>query len=514
MDEEFDVSEDDLGFDDESEDMNSENVKVSIDKELANSYYKEAGQSVEEEDDQISLAVNLHLLKDELHIVIEEVILEAKLPYRPTDFQLLSLHILGSKKNLILISPTGSGKTLIIFLGTLLMRKILNVSKGVSLITEPLNMIMAEKLQNNILPTGVISMSGQLKTSFEHQAGVTLSKPEEEFLNGNLPCLFGHPESWLSEKGQSLIQDLHKNGRIILNVTDEMHSSLDWAKIRPQMKTLSGMIRIFSAKGAPTLAMTATATEADVAEMKVCLGLRDNVTVLRASPVQNHMKFVALRRPANGCGFDGIVNRSGKFCPGLSHILNTIYLKQFIGAMKTNQDVKKCIIFFRTEMQMLETYEYLLSQLPQFKDNESIPFVMNHSINGEATEKSFVERRNDIKLFLTTSKMLMGLDLANIQIIVFVRPMNLLHHILQGAGRAGRRQASGYREKVLVYVLYNSQDLGGNVPGLHDSVRLFCTTKCCLKKLLGDHFGGSTDSRMNIEWCCSNCDMSADQTPI
>ena len=263
-------------------------------------------------------------------------------------------------------------------------------------------------------------MSGQLRTSLEQQDGVTLSRPEAEFLNGNLPCLFGHPESWMSEKGQSWIQDLHKNGRIVLNVADEMHSSLDWAKIRPQMKTLSGMIRIFSVKGAPTLAMTATATEADVAEMKVCLGLRENVTVLRASPVQKHMKFVTLRRPANGCGFDGIVNGSGKFCPGLSQILNTIYLKEFIGAMMTGQEVKKAIIFFRTEMQMLDTYEYLLSQLPQFKDNEYIPFVMNHSIVGEATEKSFVERRNEIKLFLTTSKMLLGVDLANIQIIIFV----------------------------------------------------------------------------------------------
>ena len=191
----FDMSEDDLEFDDESEDNDSENVTVSINKELANSYYEIAGQTVEDEDDPISLAANLHLLNDEVHSVIEGVIQEAELPYRPTDFQLLSLHILGSKKNLILISPTGSGKTLIIFLGTLLLRKILNIDKGVSLITEPLNMIMAEKLQNNILPNGVISMSGHLKTSLEQQDGVSLSKPETEFLNGNLPCLFGHPES-------------------------------------------------------------------------------------------------------------------------------------------------------------------------------------------------------------------------------------------------------------------------------------------------------------------------------
>ena len=74
MDEDFEVSEDDLGLDDESEDMGSEHVMVSIEKDLANSYYKETGQNVEEEeDDRISLAANLNLLNDELHSVIKEV---------------------------------------------------------------------------------------------------------------------------------------------------------------------------------------------------------------------------------------------------------------------------------------------------------------------------------------------------------------------------------------------------------------------------------------------------------
>ena len=62
--------------------------------------------------------------------------------------------------------------------------------------------------------------------------------------------------------------------------------------------------------------------------------------------------------------------------------------------------------------------------------------------------------------------MLMGIDLDSIQIVIFVRPMNLLHRLVQGAGRAGRRMASGSRQKVLVYILFNSQDLGANVPGL------------------------------------------------
>merc|ERR1719318_2170910 len=109
----------------------------------------------------------------------------------------------------------------------------MKISEGVAVITEPLNMIMSEKLATSIVPTGVISMSGELKTSLEERDGVKLSAPEEKFLDGSLPCLFGHPESWLSEKGKELIKELHKKKSIILNVTDEMHCSFDWSNIRP-----------------------------------------------------------------------------------------------------------------------------------------------------------------------------------------------------------------------------------------------------------------------------------------
>ena len=75
-----------------------------------------------------------------------------------------------------------------------------------------------------------------------------------------------------------------------MNETDEMHSSLDWASIRPEMESLCGLIRIFTMKGATTPAMAATCTEKDVYEMNACHGLRDeDLIVLRATPIEDHV---------------------------------------------------------------------------------------------------------------------------------------------------------------------------------------------------------------------------------
>ena len=274
------------------------------------------------------------------------------------------------------------------------------------------------------------------------------------------------------------------------------------------MKSLCGLLQIFAVEGAPSLCMTATATEDDVKEMKDCLGFKDDeIVLLRASPVQDHVKFQTVRRPTNGVGFDGDFSSSGSFKPGLGHLLNIIYLERFISDIRTGSDTKKAMIFFRTETQLLATYEYLQEQLPQFNGkNRIIPYVMNHGAVGEATDKNIVERKDDIKLFLTTSKMIMGVDLNDIQIVIFVRPMNQLQHILQGAGRAGRKKSSGTRQRVLVYILYNSQDLGGNVPGMEDSVRAFCTEEGCLKVPLRIHFDGNCENLSGkSEWCCGNC---------
>ena len=67
----------------------------------------------------------------------------------------------------------------------------------------------------------------------------------------------------------------------------------------------------------------------------------------------------------------------------------------------------------------------------------------------------------------------MGVDVPGISVIIFLRPLNMVHYLVQGGGRGGRRTGttSGVRQKVIVYVLWNKSDLASNVEGWFSGYR-------------------------------------------
>ena len=333
------------------------------DKEMFSKNYKVAGTVMEEEDDEISLANNDHLLSDQVHTALQEVLSELRLPFELSDFQKLSVHVLGSGQNLVLISPTGSGKMYVVWVGSLVMRKIFNCPTGVTIGTQPLSLIMEEKLSNSPVPTGVINMAGGMRHNLEEEGpgeDIVLSDPETDFLDGKLPVIIGHPESWGSLKGQELARKMHRRKMIQMLFIDEFHQGLPghWSSIRPEMMQVAGQLRIFGVQGAPTVAMTATATEKEVKDIIATLGLKQPPVILRASPVQEHTKYIVLKRPPNSCGSHGREDKHGNHQPGILQLLDDIYLDQYVSAVKAGLSVKKAIIFCRTEKHMLHIFEH------------------------------------------------------------------------------------------------------------------------------------------------------------
>ena len=99
-----------MDFESDSEDEFVSGLEIT--QEEADKNYQLAGTLVDEPPDEITLTKHESLLSDTIHVLIMEVLEEANIGFKLADFQLLSLHVLGSKSHLILLSPTGSGKML------------------------------------------------------------------------------------------------------------------------------------------------------------------------------------------------------------------------------------------------------------------------------------------------------------------------------------------------------------------------------------------------------------------
>jgi superfamily II RNA helicase len=85
-------------------------LNLGISESEAKYNYEEAGKLIPEEEDPISLAKNSELIDSSCSAILDEVEQDLALPYNLSDFQKLSVNILLQKKDLILLSPTGSGK--------------------------------------------------------------------------------------------------------------------------------------------------------------------------------------------------------------------------------------------------------------------------------------------------------------------------------------------------------------------------------------------------------------------
>ena len=102
----------DSSFESDSDQNTTTNSRLDniITETQANSNHNEAGDFVSADDDQIRMVDHDHLTDPTVATLIEKVVEEVQLPYRLADFQQVSMNILLQKKDLILLSPTGSGK--------------------------------------------------------------------------------------------------------------------------------------------------------------------------------------------------------------------------------------------------------------------------------------------------------------------------------------------------------------------------------------------------------------------
>ena len=102
----------DISSDSDSDQEGMENPHLDgiITDAQAKKNYNEAGKLVMEDADRISIKNHMDLIDSSMNLIISDIVNDRKLPYELSDFQNLSINTLLQKKDLILLSPTGSGK--------------------------------------------------------------------------------------------------------------------------------------------------------------------------------------------------------------------------------------------------------------------------------------------------------------------------------------------------------------------------------------------------------------------
>ena len=96
--------------DSDQDSVDSAHIDSMITEAEASENYENCGKLVTSDDDQIRIDDHQHLIDPSVTSFIDKVVDELSLPYNLSDFQTLSLNILLQKKDLILLSPTGTGK--------------------------------------------------------------------------------------------------------------------------------------------------------------------------------------------------------------------------------------------------------------------------------------------------------------------------------------------------------------------------------------------------------------------
>ena len=430
--------------------------------------------------------------------------------------QYRALYALAEGKDVLLISPCGSGKTRVLNnapvvakLGYELCSEVESEVNPLGIVCCPLTSIMEDKLKDT-QNAGMISMYGRGTLSEKNKED--LSNAENEFLSDKLSYIYGHPESFATEIGRKILES--NEDRIYVFVCDEVGYNVWGPDFRILMSSVPGSIRVFSSSNAPMLCMSATIGKADQVKVKEDLGMvHRKCEVIDFNPVMPNIFLAKLRRPSNQKGF---------YEPsGLKDILCSLFLNEFISDPLNS---RKAIIFCKNELDLIQVYEFLEHEIgKQFTNMKSRPWVQYHGSTGERT-LSWIHHRLkcdddlEVKLLISTYKIVMGVDLKDLDLAIFirynfssqlfrliipllVRPPNTIPCLVQGLGRVGRSLPFGSRKAAGV-ILYNDEDIKPNAPGMTQEMRDLLTTSACLKNKLADSFGYSFTH--TADWCCSN----------
>ncbi len=365
------------------------------------------------------------------------------------------------KKDLLTILPTGSGKSLIYQLPSLMM-------SGTTVVISPLIALM----QDQVASLKVHGISAEMLSSSNSQ------KENEEvyhkLLSGQLSFLYIAPERFSLEYFIDRLREVNINFFVI----DEAHCVSEWGhEFRDDYRKLKFLKNNFP--DTPITAFTATATRAVEEDILKTLSIDTN-SVLRSKIQRTNLLIRAQKRVGGG----------------------KEQIKSFLQTHKDECGIVYC--FTRKETEGVS--EYL--------NSNGFNTLAYHAGLASARRDEVFRRFKDesIKIIVATIAFGMGIDKSNIRFVLHTSMPKTLENYSQEIGRAGR---DGLNADVLL--LYAKSDEMGkkrfidelpesiyktnNYKKLETMYRFAITTKC-RHQAIAKYFGDDIDECGKI---CDNC---------
>ncbi|MCK5110187.1 MAG: DNA helicase RecQ [Arcobacteraceae bacterium] len=379
--------------------------------------------------------------------------------FRPVQEKAIE-HIL-EKKDLLTILPTGSGKSLIFQLPTLMM-------EGTTVVISPLIALMQDQVVN-LQVNGISAKMISSQNSNEEN-----NHTFDELLNGELKFLYIAPERFTSPY---FLNQLH-NVNINFFVIDEAHCVSEWGhEFREDYQKL-GLLKT-NFPNTPISCFTATATRSVEQDILRTLSI-DSSNVVRSKIQRTNLIIRSQKRIGNG-------------------------RDQIVTFLKTHSD--ECgIVYCFTRKETEQVSEYLNSKgFNTLAYHAGLPANSRDDIFKKFKDES-------VKIIVATIAFGMGIDKGNIRFVLHTSMPKTLENYSQEIGRAGR---DGMNADVLL--LYSKADEMGkkrfiddlpegtyktnNYKKLEQMYRFSISSKC-RHKLIADYFDDEIEECADI---CDNC---------
>ena len=321
-----------------------------------------------------------------------------------TSFRLKQEEIINSviaKKDTLALLPTGGGKSICYQVPALL-------NEGICIVISPLIALMNDQVRF-LKSKGIKSVA---ITSNMHFTEIDTALTN--CIYGGIKFLYLSPEKLQNELVQTRIKEMNVN----LITVDEAHCISEWGhNFRPAFRHIDEIREIIP--NIPVLALTATATSSVIHDIQESLNFKEK-NLIQSSFSRGNLSYVV----------DNVEGKKSRLIKLLNKIKSSVII--YVGSRQAAKE----ITHFLVENKFSANF-YHGGLSAKIRDDRQESWT-----------------KNQTRIMVATNAFGMGIDKADVKLVVHLELPSTIEAYFQEAGRAGRNGETAY-----AFLLANSNDI-------------------------------------------------------